>query len=297
MKPEFLSPCLTPFREDGSIDLAAAGRLLDHVVNGGVDGVVIFGSTGEFIGVPLAERKAYVEFVYGRLKGKCKILVGTGGLSAAECIEFSNWCFALGCDGVLVVSPFYYKLDEASLEAYYDRVASALNGPMYLYNIPPCTKHDVSPALARRLADRHPNIAGYKDSVVDISHTRRVIDAVVPAHPDFRVYSGQEENFAHVVMSGGCGAIGGISNVAPEVCAAWVRAVADMDYAETAAIQRRINLLVSMYDMPRHFVAVLKRAMNLRGIEMPEKCSFDTPALDETQSGYVADILRRAGLI
>lgn len=296
MEAKFFNPIVTPVF-NGHIDFEQAQKLLEYQIEKKIDGVVLMGSTGEFIGFDMAEKKQYFAFAINTLKGKCEILAGTGGMSPTETVELSNYALDAGADGVLVVSPFYYKLNEQTLEMYYDTIAEQIKGNVYLYNISVCTKHDITPELAKRLADKHANIVGYKDSTGDVSHTRKVICAVLPDHPEFRVFTGQEENFAHIAMSGGAGAIGGIANVVPDLCSAWSEAVRNKNFEGSAELQKKINKLVCMYDMPVHFITILKKAMNIRGITVREESSFITNEITADQEAIIRNVMEECEVI
>ena len=287
--PEFLTPIITALDEHGEIDDAANRAALDHVIEGGVDGVLLMGSTGEFYGLRPDQKRHLAQLAAEHVAGRTKLLVGTGMNSTEETIQLSNDVAAIGVDGVVVVSPYYFVLDPADLAHHFDQVLGAVDAPVYLYNFPARTGNDITPAMLAGLAHRHENLAGIKDTVPEMGHTRALIEHL--DRDDVAIYSGFDENFAHNVLAGGSGCIAGLSNVYPELCAAWVRAAKVSDLDAIARIQRIIDLLSELYDIAPMFVPVVKKAMQLRGVAVQDHCRGPVTPIDDERTGRVAALL------
>lgn len=283
MNAEYITPTICVFDEDGGVDYDGCARVIEHVVSGGVDGVVLLGSNGEFFHLTMGEKRRLIDMAVEVIDRRAKLYVGTGSMSQGEAIELTRYAHDAGADAALVLPPFYFTMCERSLEGFYDAVASACEGDILLYNFPAYSNNDVTPELSARLAERHANIVGYKDSVPDVAHTRRVIDAVTPINPAFRAYSGFDENFAHNVLAGGAGSIGALSNLVPGICSSWARAVNAGDWDGVAAAQRTVDGLMALYDISQPFMSTFRYALNLLGVPVSECCRAPFVPLDEEQ--------------
>ena len=212
-------------------------------------------------------------------------------------LALSRFALDEGADAVIVVPPYYFWLNGESLEAYYDELAGKIPGKLYLYNFPDRTGYQIPTEVIRRLALRHPNIAGCKDTISGMDHTRELIKAVKPLRPDFEIYSGFDDNFAHNVLSGGDGCIGGLSNLAPEVCSAWAEAIGRRDLDAVEEYQRKIDRMMSIYSVGMPFVPFIKRAMELRGIGIQSWASDPLPRAAAADDEQLTAIMKNEGLL
>ncbi|MBX9245814.1 dihydrodipicolinate synthase family protein [Actinotalea ferrariae] len=272
-KAAFWVPAVTAFDADGGIDRDGNVAVWEHVLDGGVDGVVLMGSTGEFFAMRPEHKRELIDLAVEHVGPRADLVVGTSCLRVDDTVELSRYALDAGADAVIVISPFYFALDDASIEAYFSAVAGQVDGDVYLYNFPARTGHDLSAEVTARLLRRHPNVVGYKDTVLDVGHTRGLLTALLPEFPEFRVLAGFDENLHHVVTSGGAGAIGGLANLYPEICAAYARAVRSGDRAAIAAQQRRVDVLMGLYGLGTPFFPLLKEGMVRRGIALERHCT------------------------
>lgn len=265
----FYAPAVTAVDADGVLDHDGNVAVWDHILGGGVDGIVLMGSTGEFFALRPQDKRALIDLAVEHVRPRGELIVGTACLRVDDTVELSRYALDAGAHAVMVVSPYYFALDEASIVAYFSEVARQVDGDVYLYNFPARTGYDLSPEVTRRLLRRHPNIVGYKDTVLEVGHTRRLLTELLPEFPDFRVLAGFDENLHHVVTSGGAGAIGGLANLYPEVCAAYARAVESGDADAIATQQRKIDVLMELYALGTPFFPLLKEGMVRRGVALP----------------------------
>ena len=292
----YITPAVTPLNADGSIDEKGAEALYDYLIRGGVDGILILGSIGEFFAFSPEQKKQLISLAVKKIDHRVPVIVGTADTVPEHVTALSGYALREGADAVIVVPPYYFWLDGVSLEAYYDRLAAEIPGKLYIYNFPDRTGYPIPADVVQRLALRHENIAGCKDTISGMDHTRELIKAVKPYRADFEIYSGFDDNFAHNVLSGGDGCIGGLSNLAPEVCSAWVAAVRDGDMAAAAELQRKIDRLMSIYSVGMPFVPFIKRAMELRGIGIRSFASFPLPQPGAEDDRKLLEIMRQEGL-
>ncbi|WP_225755270.1 dihydrodipicolinate synthase family protein [Actinotalea sp. Marseille-Q4924] len=264
----FLAPAVTAFDADGDLDRDGNVAVWDHILGGGVDGIVLMGSTGEFFAMRPEQKRELIDLAVEHVPERGELIVGTASMRVDETVELSRYALDAGAHAVMVITPYYFALDDAGIEAYVDAVAQQVDGDVYLYNFPARTGYDLSPEVTRRLLRRHPNIVGYKDTVTEVGHTRRLLTELLPEFPDFRVLAGFDENLHHAVTSGGAGAIGGLANLYPEICAAYARAVNDGDARAIAAQQRRVDRLMGLYTLGTPFFPLLKEGMIRRGVRL-----------------------------
>lgn len=264
----FYAPAVTAFHDDGTLDPDGNIAVWEHILSGGIDGIVLMGSTGEFFALLPEQKRALIDLAVQHISPRGRLIVGTGSARVDETVELSRYALAAGADAVMVVSPWYFALEDPAIEAYYSAVADQVPGDLYLYNFPARTGYDLGPEVTRRLLRRHPNIVGYKDTVLEVGHTRRLLTELLPEFPGFQVFAGFDENLHHVVTSGGAGAIGGLANLYPELCAGYARAVGSGDAAAIARYQRRIDRLMGLYDLGAPFFPLLKAGMIARGVRL-----------------------------
>lgn len=293
-KINYITPAVTPLLPDGEIDLASSRNLYEHLISGGVDGILILGSIGEFFGLRMEQKKALVRCAAEAVRGRCRLLVGTTSMVYGEIVELSNYALAQGADAVVIIPPYYFHFTDESVFAYYDMLAKEIGGPVYLYNFPERTGYGIDPQVVRRLALAHGNIAGIKDTIGGVDHTRELVKQVKSVRPDFEIYSGFDDNFVHNVLCGGNGCISGISNLYPELTTAWTAAVRKGDFQKAAEYQQVIDQLMDIYAVGKPFVPFIKAALVRKGIiahaaatkPMPEPTPEQLERLDEIMDRY-----------
>lgn len=297
MRAQVLTPVVTLFQPDGTLDREGNPRLWAHLLEGGVDGIVLMGSTGEFFGVSQALHHQLIDLAAEKLVGRTKVLLGVGGMRADEVIQMANYALERGLSEVMVISPYYFSLPEEHLEAYYGQVARGTQAHIYLYNFPDRTGHDLSPALVARLAQSHANIVGLKDTVTNVGHTTTILQAVKAVRPDFAIYSGYDDNLVHMAFSGGAGVIGGLSNLMPAQARAWADALEREDFAQAARLQQYFDSAMAIYGVADVFIPALKRGLQKLGLPVCDRCTAPLLPLNDTQDAVLTEHLVRLGLI
>ena len=294
MKAKWITPVVTALDRQGHVDVEANLRIYDFLIENGMDGILIFGSIGEFFAIPMEEKRELLKKAIAHIKGRVTVYAGTCHMELDQCVEFSNYALELGADGVMVISPYYFSLPDSGILNFYDRLAEGIKGDLLLYNFPDRTGHDLSADLIYDLVSRHENIVGIKDTVSTMGHTRGIIQKVKKDYPNFQVFSGFDEFFGHNVLSGGDGCVAGLSNFAPEVASAYARAARTDDLAGMVQCQQKVDSLMAIYDVAPQFIPIIKKAMVLRGIEMEPVCT--QPLLEATleETEKIREILAKA---
>lgn len=264
-------PSITITDDEGKIDFDLWGKHLDHLADAGVNGVLLFGSIGEFYSVSLADKEAALEFAVKRVGERMKVFAGVGDTTYANVIEFTKFAEKAGADAVLAVSPYYFGPSPLTAENYFGGIAEATKLPVILYNFPARTGTDLTPELVASLAAKHPNICGIKDTVDTISHTRKVIRAARAVNPEFTVFSGFDEYYLVNRVSGGNGVLSGLTNVEPETFVRMHRAYQEGDYATAVEAAERISHLMAVYDVCDLFISSIKVAVMVKGLPVSTK--------------------------
>jgi 4-hydroxy-tetrahydrodipicolinate synthase len=204
---------VTPMFEDGSLDLDALRSLIDFHVNAGTDGIVVVGTTGESPTVDVAEHCLLIQTTVEHVNGRIAVIAGTGANSTSEAIELTAKAKSLGVDACLLVTPYYNKPSQEGLYQHFAAVATAVDIPQILYNVPGRTSCDMGNDTALRLAGIK-NIVGIKDATGSIE---RGTDLLLRAPKDFAIYSGDDATGMALMLLGGHGVISVTANVAPRL--------------------------------------------------------------------------------
>ena len=297
MKAKWITPAVTALDKNGHVDVEANKRIYDHLIGNGMDGILLFGSIGEFFAISMEEKKNLIREAIRHINRRVTVYVGTCHMEFEQCVELSNYALEEGADGVMVISPYYFSLPDSALLNFYDTLADRVGGPLLLYNFPDRTGHDLSPELIYTLVSRHKNIVGIKDTVATMGHTRGIIQKVKKEYPDFMVYSGFDEFFGHNVLSGGDGCVAGLSNFAPDVAAAYVAAARADDLEKMERCQQQVDGLMAIYDVAPQFIPTIKKAMVLRGIEMEPVCAQPLLPATEAETEEIRRILEEGKLL
>lgn len=296
MKAAYLTPAITLFHEDGSLDFSSQAKLFDNLIENGVDGILVEGSSSEFFAMPMDQRREMAKFAIQQVNHRVKLIIGTSHMVANEIVNFSNYCLDAGADAVMILPPYYFHFGPEALLQYYDRLASQIHGPIYIYNFPDNTGYTIPAETVARVAQLHSNIVGMKDTVSGMDHTRELIKTVKSRIPSFEIYSGFDDNFAHNILAGGDGCIGALSNVVPEICAAWVRAFRENDLEGIAKGQQCIDRLMDLYAVRSPFLPVIKEAVRLRGISANSAGTFPMPSATAMDSAKILEMFHREGI-
>lgn len=295
MDIRYITPAVTAMTPDGEIDLESCGTLYQQLLEGGVDGILILGSIGEFFGFTVEQKKELIRYAVRAVGGRTELIVGATSLVYGEIVELSRFALDAGADAVIIIPPYYFHFDEQSIYDYFAALAADIPGKLYLYNFPDRTGYGIPPAVVRELALRYENIAGIKDTIGGMDHTRELVKAVRPVRPDFLIYSGFDDNFAHNVLSGGNGCIAGLSNLYPALTSAWVRAAREGDLDTLTRIQRRIDGLMDIYGVGKPFVPYIKEALVMKGSIRYAAATKPMPSVTQEQRRRLREIMEAYG--
>lgn len=224
---------ITPFR-DGDIDYAGFTRVIEHVIDGGVDYIVVLGSTGETATLNHVEARTVLDHTIHQVDGRIPIMAGNfGGNNTKDLVELIEGFNFDGIDAILSSSPAYVKPSQEGIYQHYMAIAEVSPVPIMLYNVPGRTQSNMEWHTTCRLAEASDRFVGIKEATGDLIQATRIIKNK-PSH--FIVTSGDDEVALPMVAAGGDGVISVMGNVLPGPFAAMIAAALAGDYATARAI-------------------------------------------------------------
>lgn len=200
---------VTPFADDGTVDFKSVQSLANHLVDNGADGLVITGTTGENSTLTDDENIKVFEAVVEAVGPRAKVLAGTGMNDTAHSTQLSQRAEAAGVDGLLLVTPYYNKPNQAGIQAHFEHIASATDLPVMLYDIPGRSVMSIEPETLVALA-QHSNIVALKDAKADYQSTTLAL-----ANTDLTVYSGDDGLTLPLMAAGAVGVVTVSGHAAP----------------------------------------------------------------------------------
>lgn len=203
---------ITPFKKDQSLDETALRKIIHQQLTGGVDALVVIGTTGESPVIEFDERAKIISIAVEEIKGKIPIIVGTGTNNTKKVIELNKQAEELKADGVLIVNPYYNKGTQDSLVEHYKFISERTKLPIILYNVPSRTAMNILPETVVRIHKECKNVVAVKEASGNISQIAHLISI----KPDsLSVLSGNDDQTLSIMASGGDGVISVFSNPYP----------------------------------------------------------------------------------
>jgi 4-hydroxy-tetrahydrodipicolinate synthase len=207
-----IPPLITPVDETENVDEQALRALIEYVLAGGVHGVFVLGSTGEFYALDYDQKKRAIEITVDQVKGRVPVYVGASAITTKECINLTRTAKDLGADAVSVLTPMFISPNDEELFTHFKTIAESTDLPILLYNNPDRTGVNISAGLMERLAEL-PNMVGAKDSSGDMTLTSEYIRRT--RDKGFRIFSGKDTLILSILVYGGFGAVAATSNIVP----------------------------------------------------------------------------------
>ena len=204
---------ITPFNEDLSVDYNSLEKLIEDQIAGGIDYLVVLGTTGETPALSDEEKKEIVRFVIDKNAGRLKIMVGIGSNNTLALVESIKKTDFTGIDGILSVTPYYNKPTQEGLFQHFKAVVEACPVPVVLYNVPGRTGINMDAETTLRIARLSEKVIGIKEACGDLSQFAKIVNGA----PDyFKVISGDDGLTLPAIATGSIGVISVIANALPE---------------------------------------------------------------------------------
>lgn len=277
-----ITPLATPLEVSDSaapsLDVFALEKLIDHVIDGGVHGIFLLGSTGEFSSLGREMRQEIIRRCCAHVNGRVPVLASITDTAMAETLRLADTAVEAGADAVVLAAPYYFQHSQDDLLWYLERITPALALPLFLYNIPHLTKTSYSPETVRKAADL-PGVIGLKDSTGDIKYLEQVLGLMCD-RPGFTVLIGPEEMLADAMKRGAHGGVCGGSNLDPRLLVELYESLANGD-ARAEELQERVRQMgEALYHVGFHgssYLRGLKASLALAGLCRPEPAPPHVP--------------------
>lgn len=234
---------ITPFKEDDSIDYAALGKLIEHLIQNSIDYLVVLGTTAETPTLSTEEKKEVVAFVKQRVNGRVPIVLGVGGNCTSSVVaQLKNDNYD-GIDAILSVVPYYNKPSQEGIYQHYKAIAQATELPIILYNVPGRTGVNMTAETTLRIAREFKNVVAIKEASGNIVQ----MDDIIKNKPaDFMVISGDDGITFPLITLGAVGVISVIGNAFPKEFGRMVRLALNGDYDSALRIHHEFTELFSL---------------------------------------------------
>ncbi|MCK4933847.1 4-hydroxy-tetrahydrodipicolinate synthase, partial [Candidatus Bathyarchaeota archaeon] len=261
---EGIMPALvTPFTKGGDeIDEVSMRVLVNRCIESGVHGVVPCGTTGEFINMTIEERKRVLDLVIDEVNGRVPVVAGTGASGTRQALEMTKYAKDAGADASLIVTPFYAKPSTRGLYEHFFTIASEVDLPIILYNIPQCTGLSLPWQIVEDLA-QIPNVVGVKDSSGQLNFILTVLEKV---GDKINVMCGHDEVVMAALAAGASGAILASANFIPDIWVEVFNKVREGDLQGARELQRKVQKIARITVQSGAVGA--KEALNMMGVKV-----------------------------
>lgn len=276
---EIIVPVVTVFDENEKPNFEENKKVIDFLVNGGVDGILVLGSTGEFTVLDYEDKLQFAKDYYDYTNGRVDLYLGSNCPSFEDTVKLSNEAIKIGYKGVMVIGPYYFGTDDEKMFIYYNELAKKVDGDIYIYNFPARSGYSISGEAYAKLVNENNNIVGLKDSVMDPLHTNRLLRSTESKKT--KVYSGFDDQFLYNLTTGGSGCIGALANLVPDLWADLIKATKDKNFDKVYELSTLIHKLMPLYDLDSNFSHLFKRLMGVRGVDISSKSIFPYNQLSE----------------
>lgn len=285
-----ITAIVTPFKENGTVDIPALKELVQFQIKSGINGIVPCGSTGEAMTLSIEEYELVIKTVVGEVKKQIPVIAGAGSNDTAKAIEFSNIAKNAGADYLLHVNPYYNKPTPSGLLAHYKAIADAVNLPIILYNVPGRTGSNVSAQVVLDIAKKVTQIVGVKEASGNLGQMMEIVKGA-PSY--FSVLSGDDALTLPLLSVGGDGCISVVANEVPKEFSDMVRFGLAGDFTKARRIHYQLLDLMNVNFIESNPIPV-KAALTLMG-KIEEVYRLPLTKISDKNREVVRDILQKGG--
>lgn len=283
-------PTITPMTVNGEIDEQGVAEFTEYLIEAGVDCLYPNGTNGESLLLTEQERQRIAEIMVQTSRGRVPVFIQCGAMTTDETVSHALHSVKIGADGIGIMTPAFFPMDDEALFRYYSTVISTLpeDFPVYIYNIPGCTTNDVSPELLNRLMNAFPNIAGIKFSSPDLMRVEDYFEKT-DKKPDLLI--GCDSLFLQCLITGGVGTVTGPGSIFHERFTRLYRQFREGDMSGAIKTQKQIvELDRKLAGIPG--IPALKALLKIRGIIRTDVCRAPLRGLSETEYKKLENIVK-----
>ena len=260
-------PLVTPLADRDKLDHAGTQRLLEHVIDGGVNGIFILGTTGEAPSLSYRLRREFIQLVSEIVAQRVPVFVGVTDTSLVESLRLADFAKEAGVDAVVLSTPYYFPAGQTELIQYIADIVEEISLPLMLYNMPSLTKVWFEIDTLRTLT-QHDQIVGVKDSSGDLKYFQQML-ALKELRPDWSMFIGPEHLTAQAIGMGGDGGVNGGANIYPQLFVDLYQAAVEQNHQEIELLTQRVDRLQQIYTVGKYasrFIKATKCALSINGI-------------------------------
>lgn len=285
---------ITPMNADGSVNYEKLREMVEFQIENQTDAIIVCGTTGEASTLTNEEHLECIRFCCEVTKKRIPVIAGTGSNCTASAAYLSKEAEKAGADALLLVTPYYNKCTQNGLMAHFKQIASAVDVPILLYNIPGRTGVKIAPETVVALCRDVDNIVGVKDATGDISEVASVLSLAKKEGIEVDLYSGNDDQIVPVLSLGGKGVISVLSNVIPRETHEMTAFYFDGDVKKSMELQLKYFDLIGALFCEVNPIPV-KKAMNLMGMEVgPLRAPLTE--MEEEHAAKLAKEMKRVGI-
>lgn len=263
-----IPPLVTPLKSYDSLDIDGLERLVEHTILGGVHGIFILGTTGEFASISYNLRRELIERTCKLVDGRVPVLVGITDSAFKESLNLAAVAEKSGANAVVLAPPYYFASGQPELLEYLQRIMINMPLPLFIYNMPVHTKIMFDPETVLSASDI-PGIIGIKDSSSNLAYLK-LVQYALKNKEDFTFLVGPEEFMAEFVLTGGHGGVNGGANLFPRLYVDLYNAARDKDLMRVKLLQDKVMQISStIYGVGHYgssYLKGLKCALSIKGI-------------------------------
>lgn len=258
-----ITPVVTPFNSGEDLDEEALKRIVDYLIKGGSNALFAAGTAGAFYLLTSEERKRVTDIVIHQVASRVPVFAGTGGVTVRENLDIAKHARDVGANAVVILTPYYVKVNDEELFQYFTAFASAVDMEVILYNNPARAGNNISPALLERTVNENSNVIAIKDSSGDLvqygEYKMRVGKKI-------SLVSGKDELMLASLTMGGDGVVSAVSNVVPDLVSKILDLFEKGDIRKAQEIQNRVSILKKSFGGAAYPAPILS-ALTLLGID------------------------------
>ncbi|MFI4911522.1 MAG: dihydrodipicolinate synthase family protein [Sedimentisphaeraceae bacterium JB056] len=263
-----IPPMITPLLDRNTLDVEGLEKLVEHILGGGVHGLFLLGTTGEAPSLSYKLRYELIEKATAFIGSRVPVLVGISDTSFTESVNVAKKAADCGADAVVLAPPYYFTAGQPELVEYVEHLCQELPLPMYLYNMPGCTKINLEPDTVAELS-KLDKIVGLKDSSGNLTYFNTV-KTLLADRDDFSLLVGPEELLAQSVLLGADGGVNGGANIFPSLYVELYKASVAGDLAKVRELHAKVmQISTTIYRVGKYgssFMKSVKCVLKLKGI-------------------------------
>lgn len=246
-----IPPLVTPLIDNDTLDTEGLERLLNHTISGGVHGIFILGTTGEFASLSYKLRLEMIEKTCKTVRKRVPVLVGISDSAFTESLNMARHAKAHDADAVVLTPPYYFTSGQPELLEYLKRIMAQMPLPLFIYNMPAHTKVVFEPDTVKKAASI-PGIIGMKDSSSNLAYLKQV-QYLLRDREDFTFLTGPEEFLSEFVLTGGHGGVNGGANMFPKLYVGLYEASVRHDFEKIHQLQQKVMQISSTIYRVGHY--------------------------------------------